>query len=163
MNLFFALSLLLSFLVQPVARSELRNGNNVLLLTHRVDLDLAHRKTLSRRQDHEEISSICSAVKGVAVRGQRFLGRRRSEALRVANCVVRKAAAAHPDLEACKASQANFTAIRRRSTPHLSPAYRSGVAKVNHPPWSHSISRLAYSSSSFSVRVACRKRPIVGQ
>ena len=52
-------------------------------------------------------------------------------ALGVACCVVRRAAAAHPDLEAVKAKLAAI-----RSAPDRSATDRGCVAQVDHPPWS---------------------------
>jgi hypothetical protein len=73
------------------------------LLTDRVDLDLAHRQTLARSQNDPQISPERNTVKARSVWGRFLLGRCGGVALRVASCVVRRAAAAHPDLEAPKA------------------------------------------------------------
>jgi hypothetical protein len=122
------------------------------VLTERVDLDLTNRQTTSRRQDEPEISPGRNTVEAVGVWGHVVLKRGGGKALGVACCVVCRAAAAHPDLEAVKAKRAAV-----RSAPDRSATNRGCVAQVNLPPWSHvNWNFVANPGSSASTREAIK-------
>ena len=100
------LTLLLSYISPSPLLTRSSSWIKKWVLTDRVDLDLTNRQTIPRRQDEPEISPACDTVEAVGVWGHSVLKRGGGVALGVACCVVRRAAVAHPDLEAVKAKLA---------------------------------------------------------